>query len=420
MKNKANGEKRLIKAPFYPLPTYRAFIYAAVLFGMCCFAVLRRNPPMRIAAAFLVVVPVVSLLYGFICFCGISACFEFDKPYIRKGESANAVLTVYNYFPLPLPGLAARLYLPKGEKDGNVYSRLPVKSRLGVTMGGLRTVTATRKAAFALSGCFPASCDTLSVYDPLGLFRFVSTVVFTADMAVIPVEGAKIEEVKINTGTGEGTDRTRRGDDRDEVFEIADYVPGDSLKDIHWKKSAREEELQIIRYASPKDKCYCVLVDTGDYLPEGEKRKNSSVNAALLDSVLETAYGLCNALSTDGTGILLVWRNGKEDIGVTATAEEGFISLCKSGYIPAGSGKRIDPTLVYGGDAVNLVTGTLNSDTAAQVIALQTEATNIKGISVTVCSPAGAEAVIDTNVLKRLESAGVTVTYSVTGKGGIK
>lgn len=420
MKNKANGEKRLIKAPFYPLPTYRALIYAAALFGIYTFAVLRRNPPMRIAAAFLTVVPLLSLIYGFICFCGISADFGFDKPFIRKGESALAVLTVYNYFPLPLTGLTARLYLPKAEKDGYVYTRLPFKQRLGVTMGGMRAVTATKKASFGLAGCFPARCQRISVYDPLGLFRFVSTLDLEADMAVIPVEGARVDEIKINTGMGEGADRTRRGDDRDEVFEITNYAPGDSLKDIHWKKSAREEELQIIRYASPKEKCYCVLCDTGDYLPEGAEKNTSAKNAAMLDSVIETAYGMCNTLATDGTNILLAWRNGKEDIGITSTMEESFISLCKSGYIPSGTGKRIDPTYLAGSDAVTLVTAVLNADTAAQVIALQTEATTVKGIAVTVCNPAGAEAVIDTTVLKKLESSGVTVRYSVTGKGGSK
>lgn len=418
MKNKANGEKRLVKAPFYPLPTYKAVIYAAVLFGIYCFAVLRRNPPMRVAAALLTVVPVLSLLYGFICFCGIGAEFGFDKPFIRKGESASAVLTVYNYFPLPLTGLTAKLYLPKGEKDGYVYSRVSLKQRLGVTMGGMRAVTASKTASFGLSGCFPSRCERISVYDPLGLFCFVSTLDFEAEMAVIPVEGAKAEEVKINTGMGEGADRTRRGDDRDEVFEIADYVPGDSLKDIHWKKSAREEELQIIRYASPKEKCYCVLCDTGDYLPAASEAGKEDKNALLLDSVLETAYGMCNALSADGTNVLLAWRNGKEDIGVTASAEESFISLCKSGYVAAG--KRVDPSCVAGSDAVTLVTGVLNSDTASQVIALQTEASSIKGIAVTVCTPAGTEAVIDTNVLKKLESSGVTVRYSATGKGGTK
>ena len=80
MKTKANGEKRLIKAPFYPLPTYRALIYAAVLFGFLTFAALRRNVPMRVAAAMLVVLPIISVLYGFICFCGISASFGFDIP----------------------------------------------------------------------------------------------------------------------------------------------------------------------------------------------------------------------------------------------------------------------------------------------------------------------------------------------------
>jgi len=397
------------------MPTVWFFPYAAAVFGLCCYAIIRKNTPMGIAATFLIILPVLSLVYAFICFCGISGEIGFDKQFLRKGENASAVLTVYNYFPLPLPGLTANMYIPRGEKDGYVYTRIPVKAKTGVTMGGLRAVTAVKPIAFGLSGCFEVCCKKLAVHDPLGLFKIVCGGEFKVTIPVIPATGRKTEQTKIHSGMGEGADRNRRGDDRDEVFEIADYVPGDSLKDIHWKRSAREEELQIIRFASPKERCHCVLCDTGDYLPVTDPKKDK--NPALLDSVLETAYGMSLALAAEGDSVLLAWRNGKENIGITASMEEAFISLCKSGYVPAGAQSRIDPMLLGEADAVTLITGAVNEDTAAQIVALQTEAPNIKGIAVMVCAPLGGVPAVDTNIIKKLESAGIIVLYSLAEKG---
>ena len=416
MKNKNFGATRLITLPFYPLPTVWFFPYAAAVFGLCCYAIIRKNTPMGIAATFLIILPILSLIYAFICFCGISGEIGFDKQFLRKGESASATLTVYNYFPLPLPGLTASMYIPKAEKDGYVYTRIPVRTKTGVTMGGLSAVTAVKPVAFGLSGCFEVCCKRLSVHDPMGLFKIVSGGEFKVNMPVIPVQGRKTEQTKIHSGMGEGADRNRRGDDRDEVFEIANYVPGDSLKDIHWKRSAREEELQIIRFASPKERCHCVLCDTGDYVPETDTKKDK--NPALLDCVLETAYGMCLSLASEGDSVLLSWRNGKENIGITASMEEGFVSLCKSGYVPVGSESRIDPILLGEADAVTLITAAVNEDTSAQIVALQTEAPNVKGIAVMVCAPLGEVPAVDTNIIKKLESAGITVLYSLAETGG--
>jgi len=68
-------------------------------------------------------------------------------------------------------------------------------------------------------------------------------------------------------------------------------------------------------------------------------------------------------------------------------------------------------------DAVTLITGAVNEDTAAQIVALQTEAPNIKGIAVMVCSPLGGVPAVDTNIIKKLESAGIIVLYSLAEKG---
>ena len=84
MKNKNFGATRLITLPFYPLPTVWFFPYAAAVFGLCCYAIIRKNTPMGIAATFLIILPILSLIYAFICFCGISGEIGFDKQFLPK------------------------------------------------------------------------------------------------------------------------------------------------------------------------------------------------------------------------------------------------------------------------------------------------------------------------------------------------
>ena len=45
----------------------------------------------------------------------------------------------------------------------------------------------------------------------------------------------------------------RRGDDPPEIYQVREYRERDSLKDIHWKLSAREEELMVKRGDFPLD-----------------------------------------------------------------------------------------------------------------------------------------------------------------------
>jgi hypothetical protein len=404
-----DNQKRLIKHSFYPLPTLRALFYYAAVFGLCCYAIIRNNANMAFTATFLLVCPILSLLYGFICFCGISAELEFGSPSLRKCEKGTVCLTVYNYFPLPLAGVKGNLYLPKADKDGMIYARTPVKQKLGVTMGGRRAVSATREVCFGYAGRYDAFCRSVSVYDPMGLFRFVSRVCLNDSIGILPVNGIKSEDIKVSAMMGEGIDRNRPGDERDEVYEIADYVPGDRLKDIHWKKSAREEELQIIKFAAPKEKCQCILCDMGDYF-----ENDASKNPKWLDTVIEAAYGKCISVSAEGATPLLAWREGDELIGVTATTEQAFAAMCKSGHTE--NGKRIDPQRVMQADGVSLFTGVINADTAKQIVALQTEASNIKGISVILCTPADETAVIDRTTLKKLETTGVSVGHTLSRK----
>lgn len=53
----------------------------------------------------------------------------------------------------------------------------------------------------------------------------------------------------------------RRGLDRTEVYQIREYVPGDSLSQIHWKLTSKRETLLVREPACPVEQSLLFLVD---------------------------------------------------------------------------------------------------------------------------------------------------------------
>lgn len=60
-------------------------------------------------------------------------------------------------------------------------------------------------------------------------------------------------------GESEVYDDLRGGSDNSEVFQIREYAPGDRLQNIHWKLSAKAEDLMVREHSLPKG-CAVVLL----------------------------------------------------------------------------------------------------------------------------------------------------------------
>ena len=92
----------------------------------------------------------------------------------------------------------------------------------------------------------------------------------------------------------------KRGTDYNPDYEIREYIPGDELKSIHWKLSAKQEQLMVReRLATGREKVN-VLLPLGD-----DKQQN--------DSLMESAYALCLLLLQKEYPIQLYW-SGRGDV----------------------------------------------------------------------------------------------------------
>ena len=93
------------------------------------------------------------------------------------------------------------------------------------------------------------------------------------------------------------------GDDPSELFAIREYREGDRLNRIHWKTSARTDQLMVKEFGLPVDRSVLLLADFGN---EAQNRDE----LCLRDAVRETVLSLSMRLTADGQFHLLAWRDG--------------------------------------------------------------------------------------------------------------
>lgn len=132
---------------------------------------------------------------------------------------------------------------------------------------------------------------------------------------VIEYEGFKEED---KTGRQEGI---RQGNHFSEVSGIREYISGDSMRDIHWKLSAKKEKLMVKEHVILSDTSQTMLVELADVLYEQER---------CIEDVLELLMNFLQEYVIQEIPFELVWWNQKQEhterLNVSRT-EEIFSSL---------------------------------------------------------------------------------------------
>ncbi len=85
--------------------------------------------------------------------------------------------------------------------------------------------------------------------------------------------------VRLFVTEGDEYAKDRGGDDTTEVFDVHEYQPGDRIAQIHWKLSARTEELYMKEYSFPLGAAVVLLLDKGKAKLDG-KGSNLFLNLA--------------------------------------------------------------------------------------------------------------------------------------------
>ncbi len=190
---------------------------------------------------------------------------------VHRGDSIPMTIRIENrrrFF----PAVSLRVESSSGAGESGAYiGKIPARKAAIVRLG--RT--------FSKRGVHPLPAVRIRSAFPLGLFE--GTLVYNdgREVVVYPriqaVRTAILEELN---GTGE-TPRLRRGDG-DEFFSLREYMPGDDVRKISWRVSARVGHL-VIRELEPNTSRNVVIVLDSRFapeLPEFEEYFEDSVDLA--------------------------------------------------------------------------------------------------------------------------------------------
>lgn len=197
--------------------------------------------------------------------------------------------------------------------------------------------------AFSGTGTYRVCLRKLKVFDFTGLFSGKVQAKGEKKIQVMP----RIYNIPVQLslmvrnffGEAEVYDDFEPGYDNSELLDVREYQEGDGLRKIHWKLSAKRDELLVKEYALPRA---CPVVVLLDFHPT-EERKRPEQMVPYLETVASLTYSLFDVncphyvawfdekeqdvvrLRVDdeeslffflGTLLEIVWKEPKEDLNL--------------------------------------------------------------------------------------------------------
>lgn len=241
----------------------------------------------------------------------ISAELDRVPPMGEKGKRIRAGATVRN---------ASRTAAVRCEVQISVRNRISgkkIKRRYQGILPPGKEETFWCESASDFCGNMEVELESVRICDMLGIFyikravhRRVSVKIMP-EFRLMPLEITRaVREFRTDADEYSGE---KRGDDPSELFQVREYRVQDSIRDIHWKLSAKEEELMVKEHALPLGCAVLVWID----LPEKE------TSASGFSKLLETAASLSVTLAEQKCIHLAAWYEEKnERVGMQRVRDE--------------------------------------------------------------------------------------------------
>ena len=266
------------------ITTYIAFMYKSMVMMLLVFM-----------EAALFVVALISLVLR--CF-RIRGYIEVPVGIAERGRESMVKLIITNQTLLPVNRMKALVVVREAmrSKKKNYWMTLPVVPRGESEF--FQTIS------FSGTGTYEIYLRKLQIHDITGLlywnllFKKQGIIQVMPELHDVPVRLTLA--TKNFYGEADIYDENMPGQDKSELFQVREYRAGDRLQNVHWKLTAKQDELIVKEYSLPKA---CPVILFLSYRPR--KRKQ-------LLSFLETVASLSFSIMDAGCPHYVVWYDGAE------------------------------------------------------------------------------------------------------------
>ncbi len=258
----------------------------------------------------------------------------------EQGERAEASFQIFNQSILPVTRASVQFQF----SDSRVPSETE-KRTTNVEIKGKSKLQLSCKVSSEHSGVRTVRVKRIVLYDFLQIFSCRLPVPEPVELYILPPVRQLDLVIKVQPGDGsaEEEDDTRKGEDPSVTYQIREYQPGDSMRGIHWKLSARTDRWMVREYGTTVSRVRMLL--RLEYRP-------SEMDAAQRDGYCAAAASLIGTFCRSGTECDVVWEEGEGERRFAVTSEEDlceiFMALVKSDGPGPGRKEKRDSQRFYG------------------------------------------------------------------------
>lgn len=235
-------------------------------------------------APLLVTLSLIGLAYGYVAVAKRTLSFSESSSFAQcaRGEKMPFSLVFENHGPLVLIDVRAELFVADLAGD-DVQTRT-----VSLTLGPRRSCEVPLSIPFEHIGLFSAGLKKVVITDFLGLFAKTIENHRQSSIAVLP----RVPQLG-SMDFSDDSDRenfkmlkTALADSLDYAY-VRDYEPGDPLKTIHWKLSARTDHYLTRLFEKSISPGVTVLVDFS--VPKGDTEEAMELRDTVVESALAVA-----------------------------------------------------------------------------------------------------------------------------------
>lgn len=290
-------------------------IYAIAVSSCFAFSMMYESKISAVMLAAVIIYPFAAALLTAIQLLSLKADFSERRLVCDKCTPFDYFITVKNGSVIPCVPMEIICTIPSPD-NGRI-----VKKRMYVSLAPLAAATLSVTGKHLYRGCYTASIDRIAVSDPLRIIRISKKAQKQMTMVFLPRK-LSLEDVEFAcAGEQDFTKQSSVIADKDDFSHVREYHNGENIQLVHWKLSAKQDELMLKQYDSVSDRRAMIICgwsgDNGDtYLRT--------------DIIIETAVAFADALLRNDVKTIV--QPGKaaeyQNIPITNRAEfESFFDV---------------------------------------------------------------------------------------------
>lgn len=245
----------------------------------------------------LIVLPIISLIIMKISLHKISITVHLEKTSIGKNIPVDVSFDVQNNSIMPIENFKIDMNIC------NMFYENDRKYKIVVPVNPISKRMIHFPVESQYSGRLKIEIVKYTGNDLLGIFSFKIPCSENQELFVLPDYERTFENIGLSL-TGNSQDEELqfvKGDDVSQISEIRDYIPGDKLENIHWKLSAKKEELQVKEYSMPYSDEVTILLETS----------LNQDTPFIFDKIVDTYFAISNSFIKERRKFNVTWFDEK-------------------------------------------------------------------------------------------------------------